>query len=289
MRLVDFVGRYAELEEDRVQLEQWRLDIALMNAVARAMVLLGQRKSNEAIAIAQQTMGKLEGVEPHAKTGRDVLDALLQKLAGSLAILPALRSREESIFSRHGDYWTIAYQGQVVRLKATRGLHCLAFLLRHPSREFHVGELLVGGILEVPDTTPAAEEDHFWQGAQRRHAAPILDVQAKAECKRRLEELRRELDEAERFNDESRSARAQQEMDSISEQIASTVGLGGRSRKTGSKAERARSTVTHRIKESIARIETVMPALARHLRARIKTGHFCSYNPHPDRPVAWKV
>jgi hypothetical protein len=24
------------------------------------------------------------------------------------------------------------------------------------------------------------------------------------------------------------------------------------------------------------------------LAARIKTGYFCSYNPHLDRPVAWK-
>ena len=29
-------------------------------------------------------------------------------------------------------------------------------------------------------------------------------------------------------------------------------------------------------------------ALGYHLAARIKTGYFCSYNPHPDRPVTWR-
>jgi hypothetical protein len=35
----------------------------------------------------------------------------------------------------------------------------------------------------------------------------------------------------------------------------------------------------------INRIAEVIPALGHHLYARIKTGYFCSYNPHPDRPV----
>jgi len=30
------------------------------------------------------------------------------------------------------------------------------------------------------------------------------------------------------------------------------------------------------------------PSLGHHLTASIKTGYFCSYNPHLDRPVAWK-
>jgi hypothetical protein len=31
-----------------------------------------------------------------------------------------------------------------------------------------------------------------------------------------------------------------------------------------------------------------IPSLGYHLAARIKTGYFCSYNPHPERPVPWK-
>jgi non-specific serine/threonine protein kinase len=77
-------------------------------------------------------------------------------------------------------------------------------------------------------------------------------------------------------------------MDAIVHQLAAAVGLGGRDRRASSDAERARSAVTKRIKESIKKIAELLPLLGRHLAARIKTGYFCSYNPHPDRPVAWR-
>ena len=102
LRLVSFVGRYAEQEEDRVQLEQWKPDIALMNGIARAKFLLEQGQSTQAIEIAHQTLEKLESVDAQTKSGRELLNALLQRLPASLAILPALRPRAESVFSQHG-------------------------------------------------------------------------------------------------------------------------------------------------------------------------------------------
>jgi hypothetical protein len=51
--------------------------------------------------------------------------------------------RECQPLLRHeGDYWTIAYDGQLLRLRDKRGLRYLAVLLRHPGRSFHVTELL---------------------------------------------------------------------------------------------------------------------------------------------------
>jgi non-specific serine/threonine protein kinase len=96
------------------------------------------------------------------------------------------------------------------------------------------------------------------------------------------------LEEAERFNDPTRAERARDEMDALIVQLASAVGLGGRDRRIGSEAERARSAVTKRIKCSIKRIGEAIPSLGSHLSTRVKTGYFCSYNPQPERPVAWK-
>jgi len=191
-----------------------------------------------------------------------------------------------------GDYWTIRYQGQITRLKTSRGLHCLGCLLRHPGREFHVSELIVD-LIQVPVFAEIGSAGQEESGIEVKTAHPqgpgaILDAQAKAEYKRRLQDLREDLEEAEQFNDRERAARVQEEMNSISEQLAAAAGLGGRKRQASSHAERARSAVTKRIKESINRIGAVIPVLGRHLSARIKTGYFCSYNPHPDRPVAWK-
>ena len=67
--------------------------------------------------------------------------------------------------------------------------------------------------------------------------------------------------------------------------LAQILTVGG---KTSSEAERARCAVTKRLKQAIQKIADAMPSLGHHLTARIKTGYFCSYNPHPDRPVAWE-
>jgi hypothetical protein len=120
------------------------------------------------------------------------------------------------------------------------------------------------------------------------NGAPVLDAKAKAECRCRLNELRQDLSEAERFNDRQRKTEAQDEIRAIADYLASAVGLGGRGRKTSSDAERARSAVTKCIKKAIQKIGEAIPPLGYHLVARIKTGYFCSYNPHPDRPVSWK-
>jgi hypothetical protein len=127
-----------------------------------------------------------------------------------------------------------------------------------------------------------------WQGGLLSDASPILDAQAKAEYRHRLDDLRRDLEEAERFNDLTRAERARDEMDALAEQLASAVGFSGRNRTIGSAAERARSAVTKRIKSSITKIGEAIPLLGRHLAARVKTGYFCSYNPPSERPVAWE-
>jgi hypothetical protein len=231
----------------------------------------------------------INGLDEHIDSPRELVGALLESLEESLASRPVLRPLEESVFVRRGDYWTIRYQGQAAILKATRGLDCLCYLLGHPGRDVHVTQLLgtpvdfplpafFGSLEAVGDAVTAARQD----------PGPILDSQAKAEYKQRIDELRKDTEEAERFNDSYRATRARSEMDVIAEQLAAAVGLAGRDRPSSSEAERARSAVTRRIKEAIKRIAEVVPPLGRHLAVRIKTGYFCSYNPHPDRPIAWK-
>jgi hypothetical protein len=220
-----------------------------------------------------------------------VATAVFDGVRVSLSNPPTLRPREESVFVRQGDYWTIQYQGQVARLKATRGLYCLSCLLRHPGREFHVCEL-VASLLEVPvAVVVAGNVSQKGSGSKMRtvrfeDADPILDTRAKAEYTRRLAELRAEFEQGQRFNDPVSRARCV--MDLLAEQLAAAVGLGGKNRRAGSRSERARSAVTKRLKDSIHKIAEVIPALGRHLSARIRTGYFCSYNPHPDRAVAWR-
>jgi tetratricopeptide (TPR) repeat protein len=53
-----------------------------------------------------------------------------------------------AIFRRENGYWTISFEGRVVRLKDTKGLHGLAVLLQHPAQEFAATDLV--GMLGEP-------------------------------------------------------------------------------------------------------------------------------------------
>ena len=292
--LLEFARQHAHCAEHRVQLEPWRPHLARIQAVACAMMLLDQNQCREAWQIARETIALSESVEDGAHDREKLARVLLESVRDALVTRPALHPHEESSFIRHEDFWTIQYQGHTAFLKCTRGLQCLARLLRTPGREFHVSELLAS-LPELPVAASAitANGHRHDDGthlviAGLYDGTPILDTQAKAECKQRLNELRQEKEEAERFNDPARAAKAREEMDAIAQHLASAIGLGGRDRKTSSEAERARCAVTKRLKQAIQKIADALPALGHHLTARIKTGYFCSYNPHPDRPVAWK-
>jgi hypothetical protein len=225
--------------------------------------------SKEAISIAKQNIGRV------------------RKSPADSSIFP---THEECLFLRQNDYWIIRYQGHTAFVKSARGLHYLAFLLRNSGREFHVRELLARPLdASTPLAAVALHGDVMSGLYVGVHAdIPVLDAQAKAECKRRLNELRQDLNEAERFNDLQRMTEAQNELRAIADYLASAVGLWGRDRKTLSDTERARCAVTKCIKRAIRQIGEAIPSLGYHLDTRIKTGYFCSYNPHPDRAVDWK-
>jgi len=198
-----------------------------------------------------------------------------------------------SVFRREGEYWSMAYEGDAFRLKNSKGLGYIAHLLRDPGREFHVMDLVRAG--------EGAEADApVWRRPGRRHTEPglhvtdedagsILDPQAKAAYRRRLAELEEELEEAKVWDDPERAARAKEEGDFLTRELAGAMGLGGRDRKAASAAEHARINVTKAIKSALTRIRKNSPALGLHLDRTIRTGAFCSYIPDPRFPIPWQL
>jgi hypothetical protein len=193
---------------------------------------------------------------------------------------------------QEGQYWTVSYEGSVAHLKDSKGLHYLARLLAHPAREFHAADLEAEaarsprGARIRPSEFAASGE--LVARADLGDAGTMLDSRAKAAYKARLDELQEELDEAERFNDPVRAARAAQERDFLVGELARSVGLGGRDRRAASHAERARLNVTRAIRAAIANIAGANPALGRHLSSTIHTGRYCSYTPDPRAPITWR-
>jgi len=71
----------------------------------------------------------------------------------------AIRNRVDRtpVFRREGDYWTIAYDAAVVRLRDAKGLRYLEPLLRQPGRSFHVAELMWVAAARRPAADEGAE------------------------------------------------------------------------------------------------------------------------------------
>ena len=90
-------------------------------------------------------------------------------------------------------------------------------------------------------------------------AGELLDDEARAEYRRRLEDLRESVAEAESFGDAARARRARAEIDFLGAELGRAVGLGGRQRRAGGAAERARSAVQRRIKNALDRIAEASP------------------------------
>jgi AAA ATPase domain len=202
----------------------------------------------------------------------------------------------QAIFRKEGEYWTVGCGGSAFRLKDTKGLGYIAHLLRHPASEFHVLDL-AGGIAGQRDAgeisqsgLPRGEEDLEKAGihiASLGDAGEMLDDQAKVSYRRRLSQLREELEEAKDLGNVKRAEKAEQEIDALTSELSRAVGLGGRNRRASSASERARQSIAKTIKSVLDRIAQSNTAMGDILSRCIKTGTFCSYQPDPDFPIAW--
>ncbi|MGA6970496.1 MAG: AAA family ATPase [Candidatus Binatus sp.] len=116
----------------------------------------------------------------------------------------------------------------------------------------------------------------------------MLDDQAKAAYRRRLSDLREELEEAKERGNVERAEQAEQEIDALTRELSRAIGLGGRNRRAVSASERARQSIAKTIKSVLDRIAQSDAALGDLLSRCIRTGTFCSYHPDPDFPIAWE-
>jgi hypothetical protein len=206
---------------------------------------------------------------------------------------------EPAIFCKEGEYWTVGPVGSTFRLKHTKGLGYLSQLLRHPAAEFHVLDL-AGGIAGQRDDDETGRSAHgLPRGDQDLEKAGIhvgslgdagemLDEQAKAAYRRRLSELREELDEAKELGNVKRAEQAEGEIDALTSELSRAVGLGGRDRRASSASERARQSVLKTIKSVVERIAQSDARLGDIFSRCIKTGNFCSYQPDPAFPIVWQ-
>ncbi|MEW1584386.1 AAA family ATPase [Micromonospora vinacea] len=179
-------------------------------------------------------------------------------------------------FRRDGPVWQLAYEGVVVHLPDAKGLHDLHLLLSRPGSDVPAVELL----------DPAAGPELV--AARRMGADPVLDDEAKARYRRHLARLDEEIDRAAARDDDRKVSKLDAERGALLDELRAAAGLAGRSRRLGDEAERARKTVTARIRDTLRKLDDRHPALAGHLRDSVSTGSACRYLP-PEQPPRWQL
>jgi hypothetical protein len=192
------------------------------------------------------------------------LVALTDRVLGAPA--PAAGPAEGE-FRRTGDLWAVGLGGRIAHVRDAKGMRDIATLLARPGEGVAALDLLGapgGGDL-----------------------GDVVDATARAAYRRRLADLDEEIGDADAAADLARGERARAERDALVAELAAAYGLGGRPRRAGDPAERARTAVTARIKDALRRIEAADAETGAHLRRSVRTGTFCTYD--PVAPVRWRL
>ncbi len=276
-RLADYLGRQDEAhawfemaltDHRRIGAEPWvaraALDFAtlLSRGGGAGDVRRARELFTEARAIADRLgmPGLLERLRTQG-AGQDSPAATVVRRPGESAL-------PEGAFVLEGEYWSIRFDGGTYRFKDSKGMHILAHLVRNPGREFHVMQLMsvAGG---------ADSGEGILEGA----ASASPDAEARAAYRARAEDLRDDLREAEANGDSGRALLLREELEALASELTRGMGLGGRERKTGTSAERARVNVQRRLADTLKKIDEACAPLGRLLGRSIRTGAYCAYEP----------
>lgn len=271
-----------------------RSDYAAVGVVTRLACRLCEAAAANEVLVGQAVLAAAGERFEFASAGDLTLRGFLRPVPAfrvgdekrAAAASPAVGAAGRS-FRREGEYWTLAFEDERVRLRDSKGMAYLAHLLRHPEHEVHALEL-IALLRPEPEPSRAGDAPVRLAGALG-DGGPLLDRTAKDAYRSRLEALRSELAEAQANNDRERETRLRAEVEFLAQQIAAAIGLGGRDRPVGAAAERARVNVTRAISDAVKRIAAHAPQLARHLEASVHTGSWCAYRPPRRGEGAWEI
>lgn len=168
--------------------------------------------------------------------------------------------------------WQLEAATERVHLPDGPGVRHLRTLLANPRHEIAALDLAAGG---AGLALPASQ--------------PILDTRARADYRRRLEDLEEELDAADRRGDPAAAARVLDERSALVADLRHATGLAGRRRGVTDEGERARVNVTRALRGVIARVASAAPGAGAHLQSSIRTGAACRYDPAPGGPRRWRL
>ncbi len=195
---------------------------------------------------------------------------------------PPAATAPSAVLRRDERGWMATWGDVRCRLGDTKGLRYVAELVRNPGVERHALDL-------VDRVEGVGTGDLAVDRRQLGDAGELVDSRARTAYRHRIEALRTEIDDALDAGAEGRAEALQAELDQLVGHLAQAFGLGGRSRRGASAAERARLNVTRALRAAIARVTDALPEAGSALNRRIRTGVYCAYEPDPGDEVRWSV
>jgi hypothetical protein len=231
------------------------------------------------LADAQRANGRDHDAELEVRAAQLVLRSI-----GAAPSVGDTVAGMRNTFRRNGDYWSLTFDGQTAHVRDLKGVRYIARLLREPSHELHVLDLVT-----AESTGVALGENATARSATLGNAGELLDARAKEAYRRRLAEIDEDIDDARASTDSIREAQAEVERDFLVRELSRAVGLGGRGRRAGEASERGRVAVTRAIRQAMARIGDQLPELGAHLERTIRTGTYCAYLPDPRASADWEL
>jgi hypothetical protein len=152
-----------------------------------------------------------------------------------------------------GGRWRVVFEGHTATVPDRIGMRYVSQLVAAPGRGIPALALVAQGEGELGEQNPD----------------PVLDRKARAALQERIRELR----------GRAASPGDEEELTTLTRELARATGLGGRVRSFVDAKERARTAVRKSIKRAIDEIAFALPALGEHLAERIETGAVCTYRP----------
>jgi hypothetical protein len=247
--------------------------VELLWSLGEAALLLDERETVRTVHEALVPYADRWAVDGYGGACFGQVADLLARLADHLG-RPTAVPPGGAAFVRTGTVWRLEFRGRTVTVVDSKGMRDLAVLLARPGREVHVLDLVEasGG----PPRTAGGSD-----------LGPVIDAAARAAYQHRLRDLEDEIETAASDSDLGRITTLQDERDFLAAELAAALGLGGRSRLSGDRVERARKAVAMRIGTALKGIAAGHPALAQHLRNSVSTGRFCRYR--PDQDIHWQL
>ncbi len=150
----------------------------------------------------------------------------------------------------------------------------ISYLLGSPYREYHVAELVKAA------ETPEKEILAFSSGE-------VSTIETIVNYRKRLAEIRIDLAEAEKTNNQLEIKELLFEKEAFEEQIKQAVGLGGKLKKFSGENKKQAKAVSEAITRCMKVIKKNHPSLWQQLLNGINRGEFLSYIPETD--ISWII